>query len=95
MKNEGYNEYGVVGTYSTSDFLETCFLLASDMRLRHAVSENNYSSRVIFAFEEGDKCRELVGRLTLGNDMISASRFMDATRRARKIIVSCQNTGKA
>jgi len=89
MNNDGRDS----GTYTTRDFLEICFLLASDMRLRQASVENNYG-RVAFIFEEGDACRELTGKLVLGNDMVSASRFMDATKRARKVIVACQSRGQ-
>lgn len=89
----GYNELNqneelvMSDAYRTSDFLEICFLFSHDARLVVAKREGN-SDRVTFHFDDRGWCEGRVNALTMGQDSVSASRFLDAIRRTRKIIQS-------
>lgn len=72
-------------SYATSDFLEICYLLAKNAKLVSATRDAQID-RVVFAFFDNQACKKLIYDLTLGNDEVSASRFMEAIRRTKKLI---------
>jgi len=74
-------------TYQTSDFLEIAYLITNDSRILGARREGN-SDRVLFTFANWVSCEKQINSLLLGDDNVSASRFLGAIKKARKIIHS-------
>ena len=73
--------------FSTSDFLEITYLLSMDVPLL-GVSRLSEANRVLFFFDNEDACLKLIGGLGMGNDQVSASRMLEAIRKARRAIRS-------
>ena len=72
-------------TYKTADIMEACFLLARDAKMVSA-ERDKQSGRVSFTFADELSCKKLTLALMMGSDEVSATRFMDALRRTRKLI---------
>ena len=70
-------------TYGTSDFAETTFLSASDISMTD-IQRNG--QRLVFVFRNREKCESLVRRLRLGDDQISATRLLSASRHIKRLV---------
>ena len=78
-------DFGQSNTYETYDFLEVCYLIAKDVKIVSA-NRDSQMDKVRFEFNDRKTCEKMVKDLTLGNDDVSAGRFMEAIRKARKVI---------
>jgi len=70
-------------TYSTSDFPTAAFIMANGEKM---VSTKRDGRRVVFEFGDHAKCRRLAEKYMYGDDMVSARKLHEASKRLKSII---------
>jgi len=78
-----HNESALFDEYVTSDFPTIAFLLAHGARL---VGVRRQGRRVEFTFADKEQCQSLAQKLLIGDDQVSADRYYQAVKKAKKII---------
>ena len=75
-------------TFSTSDFMEVCFILANNKPLLRTEQDGQ---RVTFYFDNSDGyCSQLVQQFRKGDDRLSVNQFRAAEIRVRQILKASQ-----